>query len=59
MKWISFEDQLPAQWQQIIVYIPDFGVSKDFMATSIYINKDNLMGATHWMPLPKPPKDEK
>lgn len=55
MNWISVEERLPSKWQRIIIYIPNFNGVKDFMTITVYVHKDVLLDATHWMPLPEVP----
>jgi hypothetical protein len=54
-KWISVKDRLPEKWSEILIYIPNFRGSKDFINVTIYVNKEGLFGATHWRSLPEKP----
>lgn len=59
MEWISVEDRLPDRAGDILSYHSDWGVQlshynggSDFISTGLYYTE-----ATHWMPLPEPPKE--
>lgn len=56
MEWSRIEDLHPKAGQIILVYIPDFNGTKDFITVVIYCCVDSLQGATHWMHLPEKPK---
>jgi hypothetical protein len=65
--WISVKDRLPEYDQVVLCYKDDRGVriGKHMPATyadGVVAFKDLVMdyafGATHWMPLPQPPKGE-
>ena len=59
MKWINIKDELPPEYSHILIYIPQFVNTKNFMTTTIYLNcLDSLQGATHWMHLPALPPVE-
>lgn len=67
LKWISVKDRLPECYQVVLCYKADRGVriGKHLAATyadGVSAFKDCCMdyafGATHWMPLPEPPKGE-
>lgn len=58
-EWISVEDRLPEQYSGVIAYDGDavgeaFYDGEDFMWTE----NEDFVFATHWMPLPEPPKGE-
>ena len=57
-EWISVEDRLPEQGQEVIVY--SGGVLKPTVFAYQFWNKnyDSWARITHWMPLPQPPKGE-
>lgn len=66
-KWISVNDRLPEKDQIVLCYKAGRGVriGKHLVATyadGVSAFKDCLLdyafGATHWMPLPEPPKGE-
>jgi hypothetical protein len=64
MKWISVNDRMPEDGQEVIIYSEggkveagvyysnEFGF--DYYDVSI---RDIIVNVTHWMPLPEPPKD--
>ena len=56
-QWISVKDRLPEQGQEVIVY--SGGVLKPTVFAYQFWNKhyDSWARITHWMPLPKPPKE--
>lgn len=65
MKWISVEDELPSIYQQVLVYsfyedggramfIEFYNGKRGFRGINNYKDKS----VTHWMPLPKPPKQK-
>lgn len=64
--WISVNDRMPANGQDVLVYIDDYGESR-----ITGCNYDNgvwydcvmnceivIPNITHWMPLPEPPKED-
>ena len=57
-KWIPVSERLPEQGQEVIV--ASYRMIKPVVFTTIFWNKehDNWYGITHWMPLPKPPKED-
>ncbi len=65
MKWISVKDKLPNELSIILVYGKVY--DDDFeIGWAFYNTKDQYCGTnyyykdvTHWMDLPKPPKDQK
>ena len=58
-KWIPVSERLPERGQEVIV--ASYRMIKPVVFATIFWNKehDNWYGITHWMPLPKPPKEEK
>lgn len=57
MDWISVEDRLPEDRQEILYYTDALKKLKvNTMCYVEYIFK--TMKATHWMPLPEPPKKD-
>jgi hypothetical protein len=61
-KWISVEDRLPEKYHQVLVYGQN-GLQIDYYAGAKSICGNPLFmiseaKATHWMPLPEPPKEE-
>ena len=64
MKWISVNDKLPKNHDQVIVYYPhyqdpviiaNFHQYKELRSEWIDIDGDSI-APTHWMPKPEPPK---
>lgn len=57
-QWIPVSERLPEQGQEVIV--ASYRMIKPVVFTTIFWNKehDNWYGITHWMPLPKPPKED-
>ncbi len=56
MEWINRKKELPKQWQEIIMYFPEYNGTKDFMAMTLYSKEMEKWSFTHWTPKPKPPK---
>ena len=56
MKWISVEDRLPSEDEEVIAFSEDYGM---FITTIKHKNYDFLDSVTHWMPLPNAPRIEK
>lgn len=66
-EWISVNDRLPEYDQVVLCYKDDRGVRIGKHMPATYADgvvafkdlaRDYAFGATHWMPLPKPPKGE-
>jgi len=59
-KWISVDDRLPKNFSLVLAYEPDYGVSEaEFEHGKFrWASNENLAFATHWMPLPQPPREE-
>lgn len=64
-EWISVEDRLPKPFEHILGYVADSGDGSfigerySLGGKSIYfIALNDIRLATHWMPLPEPPKGE-
>ena len=67
-EWISVKDRLPDDNERVLVYHDDgmirFGINKggfaDVVSTAYLQNHHStcFSKATHWMPLPQPPKGE-
>ena len=66
-QWISVKDRLPEYDQVVLCYKDDRGVRTGKHLAATYADgvsafkdccRDYAFGATHWMPLPKPPKGE-
>ena len=55
--WISVEDRLPEAHDDILVYTCD-GDIYPILAICRDITWIGISGATHWQPLPKPPKGD-
>lgn len=63
-RWIPVTESLPDDFEQVLVYRP--GMYYEFAVTKM-VNGDwvewgktiaNKDAITHWMPIPKPPKEE-
>ena len=62
-EWISVKDRLPEDYETVLVYDGDFVQPSSFHGkygfwTTDCYEADSIYGATHWMPLPEPPKGE-
>ena len=66
-KWIPVTERLPECDQVVLCYKADRGVRTGKHLAATYADgvsafkdccRDYAFGATHWMPLPKPPKGE-
>jgi hypothetical protein len=55
-EWVSVEDKLPEQYTDVIVFIKGDTIAVDYVDENgdFYYYGKNV---THWMPLPKPPKE--
>ena len=59
MEWISIKDKLP-EWQEVVLcYIDGEGVDiLQFVSDGfIHYEEGDTEGVTHWMQLPKSPKE--
>ena len=52
-RWISVEDELPPQNGRYIFYSDTMGVRTSYYYAGISLNEH----VTHWMPIPRPPKE--
>lgn len=63
MEWINFEDQMPKHNQFIKVKSEDLwhgeGIFQGDKFVYSWVNGACFGNPTHWMPLPKPPNDDK
>jgi hypothetical protein len=67
MNWISVKDKLPEEEQEVLIgWFQVTASNKQYFAHDVAIfNQNEFSGwrkypeATHWMPLPEPPKEEK
>ena len=65
MQWISVKDKLPPKNVEVLVYSTVNGVRQDHYIQTLpngtlefYGDRDEYeWNVTHWMPLPKPPKN--
>ena len=59
--WISVEDRLPEARQKVLLYSPTDGFNIGYMYEDkrFYVGKPYPDRPTHWMPLPKQPKQPK
>ena len=65
-QWISVEERLPEKSGEVLTYRPNFVTVMDYSIKHKAFNAfDDLESAsyaievTHWMPLPKPPKEHR
>lgn len=62
MEWISVEDRLPENYQEVIVFVDAANAKEIYMAQYMNLSFNILVSGnhsnfiTHWMPLPEPPK---
>lgn len=59
-QWISVEDRLPENSNDVLVYgdeVVSVGYKNRFSQTLISHEFEDKQHITHWMPLPKPPKE--
>ena len=56
-EWISVEDELPEHDTSVLVYHQNWGVEIS-QNLSIGLLPDMEGKATHWQPIPEPPKDK-
>lgn len=57
-KWISVKDRLPEPLADVLVYHAGGSIDLDWMDHAGEFMYESIYGcATHWMPLPEPPKD--
>ena len=61
-KWISVKDRLPKKNQRVLCYFQYEPESPNVICENTFISKDIWLSegskVTHWMPLPKEPKEE-
>lgn len=60
MKWISVKDELPAIGEPVLVFDDASDMMFGFMSSDGYwleTGSELPCNVTHWMPLPKPPKE--
>ena len=56
-EWISVEDRLPEQYSGVIVFDGDCVGEAEYDGKRFHWSADeDIAFATHWMPLPEPPK---
>ena len=60
-KWVSKEDRLPSIYERVLVWCESKTIEKHVTACT-YMGDGkfsrHVRCVTHWMPLPKPPKEE-
>ena len=61
MNWINVKDQLPKKWCWLIAfsYKDVIAAGWDDDRKRFFIGTEYLNNVTHWMPLPKPPINNK
>jgi len=58
MEWISVKDRLPEIGVEVLIYEPGCLIQINFRDDDDYWDCDGVVSRiTHWMPLPKPPKE--
>ena len=57
-EWISVKDRLPEEAVDVLVFDNNGKITMDFYYINGFYNETEYSKATHWMPLPKPPKGE-
>ena len=59
-RWIPVSERLPEQYESVIVWTSDREIGEaEYDGKQFYwTSDDNYTNATHWMPLPEPPKEE-
>ena len=57
-EWISVEDRLPENSEDVVVCHRNKWVTKDAWLGSNWWLQNDVNPITHWMPLPQPPKGE-
>ena len=60
MEWISVKDELPAIGEPVLVFDDASDMMFGFMSSDGYwleTGSELPCNVTHWMPLPKPPKE--
>lgn len=56
-KWISVKERLPEEDVQVLVYGTTGLCGTAYMLNGNWLTKNWLVKITHWMPLPKKPKE--
>ena len=57
--WISVEERLPQKYKNVITVDKHGHVQWNYLINGKHITWSNGYHITHWMPLPKPPKEGK
>jgi len=57
-EWIKLSDRLPEKGKEILVFSRGIYMATTWNGETFYERNENRVGdITHWMPLPKPPKE--
>ena len=56
-KWIPVSEQLPDIWKNVLVCRKDGQIIMDWLTPQLEWYRGHQSLATHWMPLPEPPKE--
>lgn len=58
-EWISVEDRLPKQYDEVLIHIPHATLTttawRNIAGEWQFVDDDLAKSVTHWMPLPAPP----
>lgn len=64
-RWVSVKDRMPQRYENVLIavkwndkYVVDFGYIDECGEWTIFSEFDIRHKITHWMPLPKPPKED-
>ena len=63
--WIPVTERLPGEWKPVLIFVTNPAgwecVTTDIFGNGVWMENCDTEwhNVTHWMPLPKPPKEEK